>query len=102
MQGTWARFAKNPLAGPGWNQLGTGASGLILQGSSDQVLGGIFQDRINTVVKGNWNLGVFGDVGNARGSGVTILPQSDVDFRCGLFKPIYEAIVGPNGFPPGY
>lgn len=27
MQAAWARFAKNPLAGPGWNSLGTGARG---------------------------------------------------------------------------
>ncbi|KAH7396267.1 Alpha/Beta hydrolase protein, partial [Pyrenochaeta sp. MPI-SDFR-AT-0127] len=29
MQGAWARFAKNPLAGPGWNEIGTGAPGTI-------------------------------------------------------------------------
>lgn len=100
LQGTWAKFAKNPLVGPGWNQVGSGAPSLILQGAYDQVRGGILRDQNSTVLAGDWNLGVFGDVGNVRGSGVTVLPQSQLDYRCSILRPIYEAVVGAAGIPP--
>ncbi|KAI4621207.1 uncharacterized protein J4E87_006835 [Alternaria ethzedia] len=100
MQSTWAKFAKNPYAGPGWNAVGTGAEGTVLVGAYDFVAGGVYQDQNATVVEGDWNLGVLGDVGGVRGSGVTVLPQSDLDYRCSLFRPIFEANVGPQGIPP--
>lgn len=62
MRGAWARFAKNPVAGPGWNALGTFAG---------------------------MDLGVLGTNGN---SGVTVISESDVDYRCGIFAPFYSAI----------
>lgn len=82
--------------------MGTGAAGTILQGANDQVLGGIFRDQNSSALAGDWNLGVFGDVGNVRGSGVTVLPQSQLDHRCSLFQPIFEAVVGPAGIPPTF
>ncbi|CAO2647395.1 Nn.00g083170.m01.CDS01 [Neocucurbitaria sp. VM-36] len=100
IQSAWARFAKNPFAGPGWNEIGTGAEGTILFGASEQVRGGLYFDQNATAVEGDWNLGGFGDVGNVRGSGVTVLPQSEFDYRCNLFKPIFQAIVGAEGMPP--
>jgi acetylcholinesterase len=100
MQSTWARFAKNPFAGPGWNAIGTGAEGSVLFGASDLVPSGLYLDRNATVVGGDWNLGIFGDVGNVRGSGLTVFPQSDLDYRCGLFRPIFEALVGAEAIPP--
>ncbi|KAB2110991.1 hypothetical protein AG0111_0g796 [Alternaria gaisen] len=99
MQSTWARFAKNPYAGPGWNAIGTGAEGNVLVGAYDLVMGGLYQDQNATVIEGDWSLGVLGDVGNVRGSGVTVLPQSGLDYRCSLFRPIFEAIVGAQGIP---
>jgi len=100
MQSTWAKFAKNPYAGPGWNAVSTGAEGSVLVGAYDFVAGGVYQDQNATAVEGYWNLGVLGDVGGVRGSGVTVLPQSDLDYRCSLFRPIFEANVGPQGIPP--
>jgi acetylcholinesterase len=100
MQSTWARFAKNPFAGPGWNAIGTGTEGSLLFGASDLVSGGLYLDQNAAVVTGDWNLGILGDVGNVRGSGVTVFPQSALDYRCGLFRPIYEALVGAEGIPP--
>jgi acetylcholinesterase len=99
MQSTWARFAKNPYAGPGWNAVGTGAEGNVLAGASDLVAGGVYQDQNGTVVEGDWNLAVLGDVGDVRGSGAIVVRQSDVDFRCSLYRPIYEALVGAEGMP---
>ena len=58
MQGAWARFAKNPALGPGWNRLGT-FDGL--------------------------DLGTLGTDGS---SGVTLIPHAEVDARCELYKPI--------------
>ena len=100
LQSTWARFARNPLAGPGWNQVGTGAAANISFGAYEQTRGGLYQDGNASVVRGDWSVGVFGDVGNVRGSGITVLSQADIDFRCALFKPVYEAAVGKEGMPP--
>ncbi|KAL1799235.1 hypothetical protein ACET3X_003272 [Alternaria dauci] len=99
IQSTWARFAKNPYAGPGWNAIGTGTEGSVLVGAYDLVTGGLYQNQNATVVEGDWNLGVLGDVGNVRGSGVTVLPQSSLNYRCSLFRPIFEAVVGAQGIP---
>ncbi|KAF2127653.1 alpha/beta-hydrolase [Dothidotthia symphoricarpi CBS 119687] len=100
MSGAWARFAKNPLAGPGWNPIGSGGEGMVLSGASEQVRGGLLTDQTAGVVPGDWNVGVLGDVGRVKGSGVTVLPQSDLDFKCSLYRPVYEAIVGSAGMPP--
>lgn len=61
VQGAWANFAKNPDYGPGWNKLGT------------------------------FNGTDLGDLGPIGTSGVTIIPQNMVDFRCSLYGPLYQA-----------
>jgi hypothetical protein len=43
---------------------------------------------------------VLGDVGEVRGSGVTVLPQRELDARCELFRPLYEAIGGKDAIAP--
>jgi carboxylesterase type B len=96
MRGAWARFARNPYAGPGWNAVGEGAQGRVLVGAYEQVSGGVLTMENGSVVEGDWSLGVLGDVGNVRGSGVTVLPQREVDARCELFRPLYEAIGGAD------
>lgn len=73
MQGAWAQFARDPTAGPGWNALGTGNR--YLNGAPDL------------------DLGVLGGQGWA---GVKVIEQSDVDQRCRLYEPIYEAFTGVN------
>jgi acetylcholinesterase len=98
MQGAWARFARNPAAGPGWNRVGTGSGSLILSGADDQVRGGLYIG--SNLTSGEWNLGVLGDVGDVRGGGVTVLPQTRLDYRCNLFRPIFETVVGSAGMPP--
>ena len=65
MRGAWARFAKDPAAGPGWNAVGTGSN----------YLGG----------SGDFDLGVLGANGTA---GVTVVHQSEVDTRCKLWEPL--------------
>jgi hypothetical protein len=100
MQSAWAKFAKNPLAGPGWNGVGTGTAGSVLSGAYDEVIGGIYQNGKEGVVNGTWNVGVLGDVGNVKGSGVTVVPQGGLDYRCGLFAQIYEASARSWTMPP--
>lgn len=100
MQGAWARFARNPYAGPGWNAVGTGAEGAVLLGASNFTLGGVYLDGNGTARQGDWNLGVLGDVGNVMGGGVTVLRQNELDNRCALFRPLFEAVVGKEGMPP--
>ncbi|CAD0027308.1 unnamed protein product, partial [Aureobasidium pullulans] len=93
MRGAWATFAKNPAAGPGWNAVGTGIVGAVYSTAFDGVLGGVFTSSNETVLQGEWSLGVLGDVGEVKGSGVTVLAQSVADGRCALFAPVYEALL---------
>lgn len=102
MQSAWAKFAKNPYAGPGWNAVGTGTAGTILSGTKDRVSGGLLLDRNMTIQTGDWNLAVFGDVGDVRGSGITVLPQSEFDARCSLFRSMFEDVMGLDGMPQNF
>jgi carboxylesterase type B len=74
MQEAWAKFAKDPAGGPGWNAVGTGNQ--YLGGESDE------------------DLGVLGNVNDTDGSGVTVVKQSEVDGRCNLYADIYASING--------
>ena len=73
IQGAWAKFAKNPAGGPGWNAVGTASE--FFGAAADQ------------------DLGDLGNRLNAAGSGVTVIRQSEVDSRCSLYAPIYEALI---------
>lgn len=68
MRGAWARFAKDPVIGPGWNAIGTGSQ--YFEGAGDL------------------DIGLLGSKGNA---GVKIIRQSEVDGRCRLWTPILTA-----------
>lgn len=92
MQGAWAKFANNPQGGPGWNAIGTGAAGPVLSGASDIELGGIYQSPAGRTVPGSWDLGLLGNNAYSMGSGVTVIPQSLVDYRCGLYTAFYDAV----------
>ncbi|KAF2751036.1 cholinesterase [Sporormia fimetaria CBS 119925] len=60
MRGAWANFARNPLAGPGWNRLGT------FNGTALGVLG-------------------LGD-----SAGVELKESRYADSRCAVFQPVYD------------
>lgn len=92
MQSAWARFAKNPMGGPGWNQIGTGAEGGVLAGAYEYVVGGQYTDTQGNVLNGAWDLGLFGNRGDVLSAGVTIIAQEEVDYRCGFWLPVYEAV----------
>jgi hypothetical protein len=64
MQGAWAQFAKEPMNGPGWNQVGT--------------FGGVY-------------LGILGANGTC---GATVTVTGIVDRNCGLYDEIYEGWIG--------
>lgn len=93
IRGAWAAFAENPAAGPGWNAVGTGTAGTVYSTPLNGLLGGVLTSSNEIVLQGDWNLGVLGDVGEVKGSGVTVLPQSVADGRCALFAPVYEALL---------
>lgn len=93
MQGAWARFAKNPSGGPGWNGVSTGAPGPVLVGAYELALGGYYTGPAGTALNGSWDLGVLGNAGNEFSSGVTVIPQAELDYRCPLFEEVYEVIL---------
>ena len=68
IQGAWAKFAKNPAGGPGWQKVGRGHIGLPLNGSEPE------------------DLGVLGASGS---SGVTLVSRKAVDAKCAMFVPLY-------------
>ena len=88
MRGAWARFAKNPAGGPGWNAVGTGAAGPVLVGATSVELGGVYIDNGGNVLEGAWDLGLFGNRGDAMGSGVNVIDQYEIDYRCGIWAPL--------------
>ncbi|KAK1055449.1 hypothetical protein LTR74_015679 [Friedmanniomyces endolithicus] len=94
MRGAWARFAKNPMGGPGWNQVGTGSAGAVLVGATTIEVGGVLQSANASVERGAWDLGVWGNSGNAFSSGITVIDEYEVDYRCGLYEGLYAAYAG--------
>ena len=98
MQGAWARFAKNPFGGPGWNVVSTGVSGQVLIGASDQAPGGYYGGSDGRTLLGDWNVAVLGNAGNVLSSGVTVMPQAQIDARCAVFAPVYKAMIGGEGY----
>ena len=100
MQNAWARFAKNPMGGPGWNPVGTGQAGEVLVGASEMVLGGVYTDAEGDVLEGAWDLGVFGNRGDAKGSGIEVISEREVDYRCGFWVPVYRAVGAMNAASP--
>ena len=62
MRSSWAGFAKNPAAGPGWNKVGTYS---------------------------NTDLAVLGSAGS---SGATLTPRTVADARCALYAPVYAIL----------
>ena len=92
MQTAWARFAKNPAGGPGWNQVGTGAAGTVLVGASTLEEGGVYMSTNGSAVAGAWDLGLWGNNGNAMGGGITVIDQYEVDYRCGLYTALYQVV----------
>ena len=89
MQGAWARFAKNPMGGPGWNQVSTGTAGTVLVGASDLEVGGVYMDSSGDMTSGAWDLGLFGNRYDAMSAGITVIDEYEVDYRCSLFDQIY-------------
>lgn len=100
MMSAWAGFAKNPGRGPGWNRVGTGIGGEVLIGAYEEGVGGLYTGGNGNVLEGDWNLGVLGNAGGAKGSGVTVVRQAEVDGKCELFRELFENVVGKEGMPP--
>ncbi|KAF2852057.1 alpha/beta-hydrolase [Plenodomus tracheiphilus IPT5] len=69
MQSTWSRFAKNPRAGPGWNAVGSGKSGLVLQGGGELGVGGVYLDGDAGVENGGVGLRLWRSLGLILGVG---------------------------------
>lgn len=66
MQTAWADFAKDPSAGPGWTQVDA-------SGASDYIA----------------------DIGGVVGGTSYQLIGEEIDARCVLFQPIYDATLAP-------
>lgn len=90
MRSAWATFAKNPAGGPGWNPTGTGMESDVLVGAMSEADGGIIMAENGTTAMGTVNLAVFGNRGDALGSGVTVIDSNEVDSRCFLYASTCE------------
>lgn len=92
----WAKFARNPRAGPGWNQVGTASQETVLVGASKTAPGGLFLEGTQYYVPGSWNLAVLGNRHDVLSSGVTVIDSQEVDHRCGLFEASYRAVANQD------
>lgn len=101
MQTAWARFAKNPVGGPGWNRVGTGSSGNVLVGANGTTIDGLLGNAMGQLTNGSFDLGVLGNVDNVLSAGVTVIAQSEVDYNCGLYIPLYAFLTGVS-IPDAY
>ena len=72
----------------------------MLSGAYDSAMDGIHYEASGNATIGDWNLAVLGDVGRVKSGGATIFPQRQLDYRCNLYKTIYQAVVGTAGIPP--
>lgn len=70
-QMTWANFAKNPMAGPGWTQVLPGGS----ETSTNKDIGHIGKNDV---------------------PGITLITEKKLDYRCGLYQPQYTTV----NYPP--
>ncbi|TKA63106.1 hypothetical protein B0A55_10627 [Friedmanniomyces simplex] len=94
MRSAWARFAKNPMGGPGWNQVGTGSAGAVLVGAAEIEVGGVLQSANASVESGAWDLGVWGNREDVFSSGITVIDEYEVDYRCGLYEGLFAVYAG--------
>jgi hypothetical protein len=69
----------------------------VLLGVGEVGEGGVLTAANGSAVTGEWNLGVLGDVGEAKGSGVTVVRAGEVDGKCELFREMYVSTVGEEG-----
>jgi acetylcholinesterase len=95
IMGAWAKFAKNPLGGPGWNPVGTGSPGWMIAGDYGMATAGFLVAENSSMNEGSYSLGVLGNRGENMGSGVTVIDQNEVDFRCHAFSSVYEMFNSP-------
>lgn len=70
MRGAWARFAKDPTAGPGWNAVGTAGN------YSDRTSNGTAPAELRDV----------GALGTDGSGGVTMVRRGDIGAKCGIFR----------------
>lgn len=93
MMGIWSRFAKNPRGGPGWNPVRSGAASSVLVGANSAGMGGTYIDDDGMGLQGAYDLAVLGNAHNSLSSGVTVIDQQEVDYRCSVFEPTYQAVL---------
>lgn len=96
MLSAWAKFAKNPNYGPGWNQVGTGVASSVLVGASSNATGGLYTNANGSVQSGFFDLGLWGNRDNVLSSGITVIEQIEVDFRCPVFDQVYAYANGQS------
>ena len=89
MRQAWARFARNPAEGPGWNAVGTG--GNFVRTAEDWAGFGV-PELVQEA--DDLHVGVLKAEPTA---GVKVVRQSEIEGRCGLFLPIYEALLAIKG-----
>jgi hypothetical protein len=85
---TWAKFARNPYVGPDWARLGSAADFVVQDESTNPIAVKPAPLDLDLAIIG----GRRGDV-----AGVEIARQEEVDGKCGVFLPMYQALASARG-----
>jgi hypothetical protein len=87
MRHAWASFAKDPEGGPGWDTIGTSSDFVVQDGSNNPIA--------VVPAPADLDLGVIGGMGDA--VGLEIRRESEIDSKCSIFAPIYQALANARG-----
>jgi hypothetical protein len=85
---SWANFAKNPYAGPDWLRLGSAADFVVQDGSTNPIAVRPAPLDLDLAVIGGRS---------GEDAGVEIVREAEVDGKCGVFLPMYQALASARG-----
>ena len=89
MRSAWAKFARDPFAGPGWDMVVARHETLLENDAYSNVVHGSVDESPS-----HGNVGILGNVGDVDGGGVTVVDQSLIDSSCRLYIDLYEEYNG--------
>jgi acetylcholinesterase len=67
----------------------------MIAGDYGMATAGFLVAENSSMNEGSYSLGVLGNRGETMGSGVTVIDQNEVDFRCSVYDSVYAMFNTP-------